>query len=89
MFLVAFYFAMALAAVDVPTPDGSEIPAQGTAEGALTSCSDELSPMGRSISGTPCTEWRTNRPVAIPPAPASSMQKPGGWMPSDAPGSSP
>ena len=89
MFLAALFLATALGAVEVPPQDGSEIPAQGTAEGALTSCSDELSPMGRSISGRPCTEWRKNKPVVIPPVPAGSMQKPGGWMTSDTPGSSP
>ena len=89
MFLVTLFLTSALAGINIPTQNGTEIPAQGTAEGALTSCSDELSPMGRSISGRPCTEWRKNKPVAIPPAPAGSMQKPGGWMPSDTPGSSP
>jgi hypothetical protein len=89
MFLATLFLVSALARTDVPLSSAEDIPAQGTAEGALTSCSDELSPMGRSISGTPCVDLRRNRPVAVPPAPASSMQKPGGWMPSDTPGSSP
>ena len=89
MLFTTLFLTSALAAVDIPTSNVTEIPAQGTAEGALTTCSDELNSMGRSVSGTPCVDLKQNQQAPIPPAPAGSMQKPGGWMPSDTPGSSP
>ncbi len=87
MWFMTLFLATAMA--DVKTPEASQIPAQGSAEGAITTCDDESMPMGRSISGKPCTDLKVHQPRPQAPAPANSMQKPGGWMPSDTPGSSP
>jgi|GEM_PF-3969547 len=87
MWLTTLFLATALA--DVRMPEASQIPTQGTADGALTTCDVDSRPMGRSLSGKPCADLKEEQARPIPPAPTQSMQKPGGWMPTDSPGSSP
>lgn len=87
MWLMTLFLATAMA--EVKTPEATHIPAQGSSEGAITSCVDESNPTGRTISGKACPDLKVKQPRPHAPAPANSMQKPGGWMPSDAPGSSP